>query len=101
MRSRAAIVAAIAWAVFSQPSYALGGQAAKEIARAAGFDIYTATRKDTNLYELFEGFIIITKYCYVYTYSSEVVILIRNQYDKKIVFLSDDNVCQIDAIYKK
>lgn len=71
--------------------------AARFLANKAGLNIISVTRKNSNEYEfLGRSMIIKTKYCYEYVYYEDAVIV-----DKILVFLEENETCDIDAIYRK
>jgi hypothetical protein len=81
--------------LYSSPGLA-SGEAAKELVRQFRIPTYSVTRKDDDLYEALEGYIIRTRYCYVYVYYTDAVIT-----DDKIIFVDDDEVCDIEGIYRR
>ena len=79
----------------SSPAVA-SGEAAKALVRAFNIDTYTASREDQDIYELLEGYVVRTRYCYEYVYFEDVVVT-----DDKIIFLDSDAVCDVAGIYRK
>lgn len=58
----------------------------------------SANRKEANRYEVtdyLKKYLVITKYCYEYTYSEDVVLA-----DDKLIFIGGDEVCDVDEVYK-
>jgi hypothetical protein len=70
--------------------------AARALVEEFGIGTYTASREDDNIYELQEGYIIRTRYCYVYAYIEDVVVT-----DYKIIFIESDDVCDIEDVYRR
>ena len=77
-------------------SRAFSGDAAEALRREFGIDTYTATREADNVYEIMEGYVILTTYCYEYSYSERVVIT-----DNTIIFIDGDATCDIQKIYRR
>jgi hypothetical protein len=90
------LAACIVSAVFPINTAVASSQAAKELVNQFKITTYTATRKDSDFYELTEGFVVKTKYCYVYGYYTPVVIV-----NDKLIFIDEDQVCDIEGIYRK
>lgn len=86
---------ACALSLVSSPAFA-SGEAAKALVREFNIDTYTASREDDDLYELVEGYIVRTRYCYEYVYFEDVVVT-----DDKIIFVASDAVCDVAGIYRK
>ena len=78
----------------SSPAIA-SGEAAEALVRAFGIPTYTASRKDQDVYELLEGYVVRTRYCYEYVYFEDVVVK-----DDKIIFIESDAVCDVAGIYR-
>lgn len=79
----------------STPAFA-SGEAAKALVRAFKIDTYTASRQDQDVYELMEGYVVRTRYCYEFVYFEDVVLT-----DNKIIFVESDSVCDVAGIYRK
>lgn len=75
---------------------ARAGEAAKALVKEYGLKTYTVTRKDSDFYEVLEGYVIKTKYCYTYVYYGKAVIT-----ESKIIFVDQDDVCDVEGIYRK
>jgi hypothetical protein len=95
MRKQISALIAAALFVFPLPASAMG-QAAKALIQEFKIPTYTATRKADNVYELLEGYVVITQYCYAYTYGSTVVVT-----QNKIIFVDDNEVCDVKGVYRK
>ena len=93
---RMVALAAFAFAVSNSAEVLARSKAAKELVREFKIDTYTATRKDDNFYDIIEGYVVKTRYCYVYAFSESVVIT-----KNKMIFIDSDDVCDIDGVYRK
>lgn len=60
----------------------------------------TVTRIDKDIYKTTTGFIIITKYCYEYSYSDDAILKFEKYgYDNKLIF--DHGTCEVDKVLKQ
>ena len=87
---------AIAALLLLVPAPATAGGAAKAIVEVLHLTTYTATRKEQDFYEIAEGYVVKTRYCYAYAYSEDVVLT-----KEKIIFIGSNDVCDVEAIYTK
>jgi len=66
----------------------------------AGVYSVNVKRLDSNLYRTSDGFIIVTKWCYEYTYGDDAILKYeRYSYDNKLIFSSGTS-CVVEKIFK-
>ena len=70
-------------------------------AALAGTYEIKVTRKDSNLYKVDgKNVIIKTKYCYEYVYSADAILRMSGR-SGKLIFLDQDNSCDVEAVYEQ
>jgi len=87
---------AVVLALAASATSAEAGDGAKALVEEFGITTYTASRKDDNIYELQEGYVVRTNYCYAYVYYEDVVVT-----KSKIIFVESDEVCDIADVYRR
>jgi hypothetical protein len=95
MRKQIAAVLSACLIAFPLPAFA-AGPAIRALVQEFRIPTYTATRKSDNVYEILEGYVVITQYCYAYTYGSTVVVT-----QSKIIFIDENEVCDVKGVYRK
>lgn len=72
------------------------------VSNAAFAEVYSVNVKriDANLYRTSDGYIIVTQYCYEYTYGDNAILKYEQySYDNKLIFSSGTS-CNVKKIFK-